>query len=269
MALNVVFTSQRTAEQLRAALSSVRIASVRLHDSLSELPPAATAAVMSALTGSASAVTALHGIPLRGRQRLGLTAFTQLRALTLRRRDPPDPRDPRHILRATELPSSVRDLTLDSGQFDVRDLASFAGLEKLHNLRRITLRGYSSSWHMVTWEDEQRRPLQLPPSLAVRARWSMAVLHDSRLGRRWPAEVLAQHVMLLVRCSWSPSSIYISAWQVYCARVHAQAPVQRTGRDLNTAHVDADSAHRGLARRLGLHHHRRTQEEIGYQYCIP
>ena len=156
---------QLAPEKLQPALSSVRVASVTFHDSLSMLPPAAKPAVMSVLAASASTLTALHGIPLRGDQGFGLTAFTQLRALTLQQwRDPPD------VLRATDLPPTVRDLTLDSGLTVHEDLPRFAALDELHNLRRITLRGYRK-WQLGSWDEEEGRcrPLQLPLNLAVRA----------------------------------------------------------------------------------------------------
>jgi len=62
--LHVVLRSQLAPDQLHPALSSVRVASLKLRNSFSELTPAATSAVIAALASSASTLTALHRLPL-------------------------------------------------------------------------------------------------------------------------------------------------------------------------------------------------------------
>jgi len=85
--LRVVYTSQLPHERLQAALSSIPFASVTLHDDLAQLPSETASMVVSALTSTASTLTALHGLLLgaveQARPQPGLTAFTRLRALTL------------------------------------------------------------------------------------------------------------------------------------------------------------------------------------------
>ena len=151
------------AKPLQKALSRVCVASLRLHYGISQPRPAWTAKVMSELGRSASTLTAVHGLPLRTRHELGLPVFTQLRALTLHATgNPPD------ILRASDLPLSLRDITLDAAGVNESTLPWFAGFDRLLDLRSVTLLHYDE-WQLGTWDDakEQRIPLQLPPNFEV------------------------------------------------------------------------------------------------------
>jgi len=177
--LHVVLRSQLAPDQLHPALSSVRVASLKLRNSFSELTPAATSAVIAALASSASTLTALHRLPLwdeeddedevdddvlpvRSREP-ALAAFTQLRALTLR-----ETTTTLFVLRANSLPTSFLQLKLVAGRDCQDGLPLFAAFDRLQNLRRLTLRHYES-WHLGTWDDEEERsrPPQLPPNLQV------------------------------------------------------------------------------------------------------
>ena len=64
--MHVVCRNRLVPVELQAALSSsvATVASVRLPDRLTDLPPAAILAFMSALAGTASTLTALHGLPV-------------------------------------------------------------------------------------------------------------------------------------------------------------------------------------------------------------
>ncbi len=87
--LHVAFESLLPHDRLLAALLSVPLGSVTLHDSLLMMHPEALSAVVSALATSARTLTSLRGLPLPaaaalwGPKRRGLRALTQLRALTL------------------------------------------------------------------------------------------------------------------------------------------------------------------------------------------
>ena len=181
--VHAVINRRLSLDRFKAALSSVRFASVEMRDALRLLPSHAPSAVVPALAHSASTLTALHGLALTGLEYRRLTAFTQLRVLTLCGTEGFG-----GLLRAEHLPASLEDLTLrlsvDYGTFEgpddstdealdestYRAMPAFIGFNSLCRLRRITLFRYDR-WHLATWDDEEKEmsPVQLPPSLAVRA----------------------------------------------------------------------------------------------------
>jgi len=165
----VVSRPQLAQERLHEALSSVFIASARLPDSVTCLPPHAMSAVVSALARSAATLTALHGLPMPdGPAYDQLAAFTQLRVVTLRvTSDSPD------VLRAGQLPPSLEQLTLQAPAQGYSSgvntgLPWFCGCDQLRSLRRITFAGYGV-WRLGSWDPitEQPCPLQLPPGFEV------------------------------------------------------------------------------------------------------
>lgn len=169
----MVFKSQLAPQLVRAALSSLPAASARLHSSLLMLPPGWPLMLVAALAGSASTLTALHGLPLielAACSELGLAPFTRLRALTLcQTGSSPD------VLFGTVLPASLEEVTLEF--FDPRDphannsvIPQFLGFSRLHSLRRIVLAGHTS-WALGSWDGEREfgSRLQLPPSFEVRS----------------------------------------------------------------------------------------------------
>ena len=179
MPLHLAFRSEPSPERLQAALASVRVASVQLYHSLLGTQPEPSASmVTSALAGSASVLTAQDGLPLHDGQELGLAAFTQLRALTLRETSAPP-----EVLRATDLPTSLEELTLagSGGTYtpEALGLPWFAGLERLPRLRRLTLLRYVS-WQTGDWDADAQQPgpLHLPPGLEVRAVLLVPELRD-------------------------------------------------------------------------------------------
>ena len=133
--------------------------------------PSGPLGLVSALAGSASTLTALHGLPTaeleRSRDR-GLAAFTRLRALTLRLAPVfPAP------LSASLLPAGLEELTVelvdtrDSGHpIEPPPLAAFSTLQ---SLRRVTFTGYYSEWHFSSSRADgwPTGCLQLPASLEV------------------------------------------------------------------------------------------------------
>ena len=159
-------------KQLLATLRSTCFASMRLYNGYSDeqwpLLPALPPRIVTALTRSASTLTALHDLPLvepweeADDTGPGLAALTQLRALTLRLTW-----EGFAELRAEDLPPSLEELTLVMQHpRDVflfwTDLPLFVAFDRLHSLRRITLSEYNVlelHWH----------PALLPPSLEVRA----------------------------------------------------------------------------------------------------
>ena len=169
---HLVFREEETAERLQAVLASVPLASVELHTSVGQLPPASLSAVVSAMSGSAATLTALYELPLAElRDMPGVAPFTELRALDLRQRL----KGPQ-ALRAEKLPASIEQLTLTSRATldDFMDDAgalcppALVGIHRLPNLRRITL------IHYFTWflcfendEDGERSLSRLPPCLEV------------------------------------------------------------------------------------------------------
>ena len=62
--MHVVFESELAPQLLRAALASIALAGVRLHDSLLTVLMGRPSGVLPALAGSAPTLTALHGLPL-------------------------------------------------------------------------------------------------------------------------------------------------------------------------------------------------------------
>ncbi len=149
--LRVVFTTQLSLQRLLAALLSIPVASVTLHDSLGALHSRTVSKVMSALATSSATLTALHGLALSVAQRdrrpqPGLAAFTRLRALTLHQTE-----ERPEALRATHLPASLEELTLarqaavdtDWRPSELPALVAFGGLSKL---RRLTLAGFEYGW---------------------------------------------------------------------------------------------------------------------------
>jgi len=179
-----------SAERLQATLSRHSFVSVDLHTSLTREQPVRSrtpSQVLSALAGSASTLTALHGVPLLDPLRhrtLGLAAFTRLRALTLRQAS-----DAVHELRAAQLPASLEELTvtlaLPKPQLErviyyasvprpnVPVLVDFEGMT---NLRRISFGDYWS-WELASRDRQtgQRGLLHTPPSLQVC--WSLLSQH--------------------------------------------------------------------------------------------
>ena len=176
----MVFPLQLPPQQLRAALTSVPLASVTLHDSILTLHPRTVSMLVSALAGSAVTLTALHGLPLgaaqRDRPHAGLAAFTQLRALTLYQTEAfPKP------LRATHLPASLEELTVASTAAMGADWMSaqqpaLVAFDELSSLRRLTLVNYFD-WRLRSEGDHDGAgtydPPQLPHSLQVHS----GVLH--------------------------------------------------------------------------------------------
>ena len=168
-----------TPKRLLAGLSSACLGSVRLcfggqvQYEQWPLPPALPPMVVTALVArSASTLTALHELPLvepwveppPKEPGLGLAALTQLRALTLRQTW-----GELEELRATDLPSSLEDLTMvmehpDWVQAVWEDLPVFVAFDRLQHLRRITLAHY---WSWARWNrpESWRHLAVLPPSL--------------------------------------------------------------------------------------------------------
>ena len=123
---------------------------------------------MSALAGSASTLTALHGLPLLSEHlEMGLAAFSQLRAVTLRHTSHGIDR-----LHAAQLPLSLEELTLvlarPEADANNTSLPLLVDLDRLTNLRRISFGNYCrrklGSWDPPT---RQRGPLHPAPSLKV------------------------------------------------------------------------------------------------------
>ena len=173
--LHVVCRAELTPQQLRTALSSIPLASLKLHDSVALLPPETLSPIVSAIARSASTLVALHGLPRTRIQRgaaIGLAAFTRLRSLTLRQTTNQPAR-----LQAAHLPPSLQELTLsmDVPRFEAAlftcCLPKLVAVDGLHSLRRITLanqrcnRWYNLDGHGHD-EEERSCPL-LPPSLKV------------------------------------------------------------------------------------------------------
>jgi len=157
-----------------------------VRDALITLPSHTPSLAVPALARSASTLTSLQGLPISGlltRADTGLTAFTQLRVLTLCQTEG----FVTGGLRAEYLPANLEDVTLrlaldyyiidiassDEDTYEeargIRALPSFDGFDSLCRLRRITLSRYDA-WHLGSWDEEEREllPVQLPTSLAVR-----------------------------------------------------------------------------------------------------
>ena len=161
--------------QLRAALSSVAAASVRLQYGRRVPPPMSQSRLLPALAGSAPTLAALHGLRLAVDSMPpglppGLPAFTRLRALTLCQT-----RQRRALLRATQLPPSLEDLTLALTVPDVQRIGHagpplLVGFDGLCNLQRLTLADYGTSWQLCSRVDEEGAsdPALLPLCLQVR-----------------------------------------------------------------------------------------------------
>jgi len=191
MPLKLEFSCGMMPDWLAAAPPGVRFGSVHLpYDpegmgdeqwpALPKRPPP----VVSALAGSASTLTALHNLPLReppsGAPMLGLVAFTQLRALSLRQTGHVD------VLRATNLPASLEDLELimnlaDDEGTDWIGSPKFVAFDSHQNLRRITLAGFPT-WNIGGYDRQRRlwRPALLRRSLEVCAP-SQVILHFATL----------------------------------------------------------------------------------------
>ena len=169
--LHVDLRPPLTPERLRVVLSSARYASVNLHGSLTEVrpvPPESPALVVAALAGSASTLTALHGLPLvepADHPEPGLAAFTRLRVLTLRQTWAA-----LEVLRVAQLPASLTELQLSVDTNKRTSLPLFVGLDGLSSLRRITSAGHVR-WKLGSWDDEAEEPceLSLPSSFEVGA----------------------------------------------------------------------------------------------------
>ena len=157
--------------QLRAALSSMAAASVRLRYGRRLPPPKSQSRLLSALAGSAPTLAALHGLRLVvDGLPPGLPAFMRLRALTLCQT-----RTHCALLSATQLPPSLEDLTLaltvpaeqNICWASLPLLVSFEGLRKL---KRLTFADYNSSWQLSSRDDGEgdSDPVLLPLSLQVR-----------------------------------------------------------------------------------------------------
>ena len=170
--LHAVFQSELTLEQLQAALSSMSVASVTLHSSLLMLLPASSSVAVAALARSASTLTALHGLPLPklpDSHGLQLTAFAQLRALTLGHSV-----DSVRVLRATHFPPSLLEFTVSVHAPPNDYLASMhmpppllVDFDRLHSLRRLSLACYTQ-WQLESCRDQDGTiPVLLPPSLQV------------------------------------------------------------------------------------------------------
>jgi len=167
--VDVAFRSHLTPERLRAALSSVSVASMTLHNCPMQ-PPHVPPDLVAALAESAATLTALHGLPtaeLQGNSHLGLAAFPRLRALTLRQ-TPDSPR----VLPAALLPLSLEDFTLtysDPPNYGHHKRPMrLVDLDALPQLRRITLAAHTF-WPLGTWfyEGDPPQRLRLPASLQV------------------------------------------------------------------------------------------------------
>ncbi len=186
----MVVKSQSALDRLQAALlNECRVASLTLHDGRAPQPGSMTA-LEPALACTASTLAALHGLfpeeleedlyttwrkmtGVGGQRELGLAAFTQLRALTLRFTW----RSPRQLT-ATVLPASLEELTLAVDGWRALEprrapgaplLIGFRRLPDLgQKLRRITFVG-QQCWPLGSRDDEAENPerLQLPPSIQV------------------------------------------------------------------------------------------------------
>ena len=163
----MAFRSHLTPERLRAALSSVSVASMTLHNSPMQ-PPRVPPGLVSALAGSAPTLTALHGLPtaeLQSESQLPLAAFPRLRALTLRQT-----RNSPGVLPATLLPPSLKEFALTYSDApndgDHNRPMRLVGFDALSQLRRITLAGHTF-WPLGTWfyEGDPPQRLRLPASL--------------------------------------------------------------------------------------------------------
>ena len=149
-------------ERLQEALPGMLVASVRLLD-VPALPAKTAAALVSALAGSAATLHAVHGLPLQYSQDIGLAALTQLRAVTLDQAG----KSP-VLLRATQLPASLEELTLRAVRGNGWALPWIEALDSLRNLRCITFVGYKGC-HLRSWDrNAGPGPVQLPPGLRVR-----------------------------------------------------------------------------------------------------
>ena len=171
--LNIICSTQLPAHELQAALASIRLASVTLHDSVTRLPPAAQITLLSAMMGSAPTLTAIHGLPLghlQDGEATALTAFTRLRALSLCQQLRSD-----SSLRARQLPASVEELTVAIGTDYHAHMEhgtagppfTLVGFHELVSLRRIS---FCNRFHWnINFSDDGRtgRLLHLPPNLEV------------------------------------------------------------------------------------------------------
>ena len=188
-------------DRFQAALSSMCFSCLDVRDALITLPSHAPSLAVPALARSASTLTGLQGLPIRGlstRAGTGPTAFTRLRVLTLCQTVGLVERG----LRAEYLPVSLEDLTLrlaldyciiDTASSDedtyevhqgIRAPPVFVDFHSLCRLRRITFSRYDV-WHLGTWDDEAKQllPVQLPTSVSVR---------DCPLGGTAPRSCLTQ-----------------------------------------------------------------------------
>jgi len=144
------------------------------------LPPETLSPIVAAMARSAPTLTAIHGLPLPEGPGCQLGAFTQLQVMTLATKH----KSP-EVLRASQLPPSLEDLTLlapEGTSYNPQTgLPFFAALDRLQNLRRITFVDYGI-WWLGSWdlEEGQPCPLQLPPSLEVRTIPVLCTPHD------WP-----------------------------------------------------------------------------------
>ena len=142
-------------------------------DAVRQHSAAASPATLAwALAGSASTLTALHGLPIpqpSDRPRLGLTAFTRLRTLTL-----VHTLGSQQVAAAELLPTSLRELTLRCSCLEAAlDMKPplLCGFSRLTNLQRLTLVEYDG-WLLGSRDAGADRPgrLRLPLSLKVRPR---------------------------------------------------------------------------------------------------
>ena len=163
------FQSELAPAQLHATLSS--ISEVFLDDSIRHLPPQLLRPIVSALARSASAsLTALRRIPLQDSRGLDLTAFTQLRAVTLL-----ETGDSPEVLRAIQLPLSLEELQIDASQgynYTARaPLPLLIAFDRLMNLRRLTFARYNlDTWRLGSWNEEAQLPVPLQLSLSLEVR---------------------------------------------------------------------------------------------------
>jgi len=166
--LKIKFRKHFKPKQLRALMPSICAASVTLPDSTRLLSTSPTT-LAHALAGSASTLTALHGLPMpqpSDRPQLGLTAFTRLRTLTL-----VHTLGSQQVVAAELLPLSLRELTLRCTCLEAAPdmqpplLCSFS---RLTNLQRLTLVEYDE-WLLGSRDAGADRPgrLRLPLSLQV------------------------------------------------------------------------------------------------------
>ena len=170
MPLHMTITEDLKLKRLRTTLSGACFASVELYDSQKVRPPPrkTPSLVVAALARSVATLTALHGLPLvkpHNDPDLGLAAFTRLRDLILHQTwDSPA------LLRATQLPTSLQELTLKLNLPIMVDahLASMPRLvafDRLTCLRKITVADFWS-WDL-SFREGRGRPLLLAPNLEV------------------------------------------------------------------------------------------------------